>query len=101
MGIPTDIFSLFEVTLPQRKTSFLLTRVRRREFANWSQADEDGADTRAAEDEQALIAAWLERHGEIPGKCPAVKLGEMQAPPAGGLVEKAQVGADLEIWVAD
>ena len=100
MGIPTEIFSLFEVKLPPRPPAYLLTRVRRREYANWNQADEDEAVTKAVNDESSMIAAWREPFGEGPESPRVVKIGEMQAA-AGALAENPPIAGEIEIWVAE
>src|SRR5687768_9511301 len=101
MGIPTDIYSLFEITLVgEAKKARLLTRVMRDGFANWNQADEDDVNRQATEEEQRLVDRFVKVVLEFDGVYESRKVGELQYSPVGEALADPNLQGDVSVWVA-
>ncbi len=101
MGVPTDIYSLHEITLAGESIKrLLLTRVRRRGFANWNQVDEDHAGQRATEDEELLVRQFLAETSNLAVGYDCRKIGELQCAPVGDILLDPGFQGEVQLWVA-
>ena len=102
MSIPTEIYTLFEITLPRTETRhLLLTRVERRAFANWDQDDEEAADEDAVNTESHLIKQFIEMKAGYPVPFEIRKLGELQGRPVGDRLAETDEPCEIDIWIAE
>jgi hypothetical protein len=103
MGIPLTIFSLYRLDGDGGACSHpLLLRVRQAGFSNADAGEEDHAIRSAEERRRALIDAY--RTGVLAAECDAshaVRLvGELQARPAGDVLDEGRGGSHVDVWVA-
>ena len=101
MAVPTDIYSLHEITAAgDSSTWLLLTRVSRRGFANWNQVDEDDANKAATNHEELLVKRFLSENCESEGAYESRKVGELQHTPVGDILADPKYQGDVDLWIA-
>lgn len=103
MGIPLDVFSLYELRGEDAGcVHHLLLRVGQRAFSNADAGDYDSAVEAAEEKRRSMVEAY--RAGALAGECGArhaARLaGELQSAPVGGLLSEGRGGFYVDLWVA-
>ena len=104
MGIPLDIFSLYELRGEDAGCRHhLLLRVARPGFSNADEGDYSRAVEAADGKRGALLREYETRvlAGECPARHEAELVGELQARPVGDVLCEGRGGFHVEVWTAE